>query len=286
MKRKIKFLVILILIVTGISKAENLEGYQLFDKIVLVVNSEPVLKSDIEFAKEWYRIKDEKTAEEKIIDSILLSQQARKVGISVSPREVDNALLNIAKANGINDLEAFKKELEKNGISYNKLKEFITRDLISNKFLHFYLRDQITKGIVEGTIEDVKKVRMIFISKDKPDYQKIIKEIEGKLNKNNFSEFVTKYSDDKFTAENGGLLGEVRKGDLAEDLDKEVFSHKEGDIFKVDTTEGTYFIYIEKEGKKLIPKQELTEKDIEKLKKEYDFYLKKLREKAVIQRFE
>lgn len=286
MKKKIKFLVFFILILTGISKAENLEGYQLFDKIVLVVNSEPVLKSDIEFAKEWYRIKDEKTAEEKIIDSILLSQQARKVGISVSPREVDNALLNIAKANGINDLEAFKKELEKNGISYNKLKEFITRDLISNKFLHFYLRDQITKGIVEGTIEDVKKVRMIFISKDKPDYQKIIKEIEGKLNKNNFSEFVTKYSDDKFTAENGGLLGEVRKGDLAEDLDKEVFSHKEGDIFKVDTTEGTYFIYIEKEGKKLIPKQELTEKDIEKLKKEYDFYLKKLREKAVIQRFE
>ncbi len=285
MKKKINFLIALILIITGITKAENLEGYQLFDKIVLVVNGEPVLKSDIDFAKEWYKIKDEKAVEEKIIDSILLSQQARKVGISVSPKEVDNALLSIAKANGINDLETFKKELEKNGISYSKLKEFITRDLTSNKFLHFYLRNQITKGIVEGNLEDVRKVRMIFISKERPNYQKVVKDVEGKLNKNNFSEFATKYSDDKFTAENGGLLGEVKKGDLSEDLNKEVFSRKEGDIFKVETNEGTYFVYIEKEEKKLLPKEELTQKDIEKLKKEYDLYLKKLRERAVIQRF-
>jgi parvulin-like peptidyl-prolyl isomerase len=286
MKKKINFLIALILIITGITKAENLEGYQLFDKIVLVVNGEPVLKSDIDFAKEWYKIKDEKAVEEKIIDSILLSQQARKVGISVSPKEVDNALLSIAKANGINDLETFKKELEKNGISYSKLKEFITRDLTSNKFLHFYLRNQITKGIVEGNLEDVRRVRMIFISKERPNYQQIVKDVEGKLNKNNFSEFATKYSDDKFTAENGGLLGEVKKGDLSEDLNKEVFSRKEGDIFKVETNEGTYFVYIEKEEKKLLPKEELTQKDIEKLKKEYDLYLKKLRKRAVIQRFE
>lgn len=286
MKRKISFILILFLSIAGISKAEDLDGYQLFDKIVLVVNGEPVLKSDIEFAKQWYKIKDEKTAEEKIIDSILLTQQARKTGISVSPKEVDNALLSIAKANGIDDLETFRKELEKNSISYSKLKEFITRDLISNKFLHFYLRDQITKGIVEGTVEDVKRVKIIFISKERPDYQEIIKWLERNINKNNFSEYATKYSDDRFTAENGGLLGEIKKGDLAEELDKEVFSHKEGEIFKVETKDGIYFIYIEKEGKKLMPKEQLTEKDIEKLKREYDLYLKKLREKAVIQRFE
>ncbi|ACN99753.1 SurA N- domain family [Sulfurihydrogenibium azorense Az-Fu1] len=284
--KKVSFIFIFVLTVLGFVKAENLEGYQLFDKIVLVVNGEPVLKSDVEFAKEWYKIKDDKQAQEKIIDSILLSQQARKLGISVSPKEVDNALLSIAKANNIQDLETFKKELEKNGISYTKLKEFITRDLVSNKFLHFYLRDYITKGIVEGSVEDVKKIRMIYISKDRPDYESVVKLLKEKLNKNNFSEYAAKYSDDKFTAENAGLLGEVKKGDLAEELDKEVFSRKEGDIFQVDTKEGTYFIYIEKEEKKLIPKENLTEKDMEKLKREYDMYLKKLREKAVIQRFE
>ncbi|MGB9765885.1 MAG: peptidylprolyl isomerase [Sulfurihydrogenibium sp.] len=286
MRKKISYVLIFIFAVLSLSKAEDLDGYQLFDKIVLVVNGEPVLKSDIDFAKEWYKISDQKAVEEKIIDSILLYQQARKTGISVSPNEVENAILSIAKANGFNDLETFKKELEKNGISYSKLKEFITRDLVANKFLRFYLREQITKGVVEGTLEDVKKIKIIFISKNREDYDQVVKKLQKELNKNNFSEYATRYSDDKFTAENGGLLGEVKKGDLAQELDKEVFSHKEGDIFKVDTQEGTYFIYIVAESRKLIPKEELTKEELEKLKKAYDLYLKKLREKAVIQRFE
>ncbi len=286
MRKKISYVLIFIFAVLSLSKAEDLDAYQLFDKIVLVVNGEPVLKSDIDFAKEWYKISDQKAVEEKIIDSILLYQQARKTGISVSPNEVENAILSIAKANGFNDLETFKKELEKNGISYSKLKEFITRDLVANKFLRFYLREQITKGVVEGTLEDVKKIKIIFISKNREDYDQVVKKLQKELNKNNFSEYATRYSDDKFTAENGGLLGEVKKGDLAQELDKEVFSHKEGDIFKVDTQEGTYFIYIVAESRKLIPKEELTKEELEKLKKAYDLYLKKLREKAVIQRFE
>ncbi|MGC8868677.1 MAG: peptidylprolyl isomerase [Sulfurihydrogenibium sp.] len=286
MRKKISYILIFILAVLSLSKAEDLDAYQLFDKIVLVVNGEPVLKSDIDFAKEWYKISDQKAVEDKIIDSILLYQQARKTGISVSPNEVENAILSIAKANGFNDLETFKKELEKNGISYSKLKEFITRDLVANKFLRFYLREQITKGVVEGTVEDVKKIKIIFISKNREDYDQVVKKLQKELNKNNFSEYATRYSDDKFTAENGGLLGEVKKGDLAQELDKEVFSHKEGDIFKVDTQEGTYFIYIVAESRKLIPKEELTKEELEKLKKAYDLYLKKLREKAVIQRFE
>lgn len=286
MRKKISYVLIFIFAVLSLSKAEDLDGYQLFDKIVLVVNGEPVLKSDIDFAKEWYKISDQKAVEEKIIDSILLYQQARKTGISVSPNEVENAILSIAKANGFNDLETFKKELEKNGISYSKLKEFITRDLVANKFLRFYLREQITKGVVEGTLEDVKKIKIIFISKNREDYDQVVKKLQKELNKNNFSEYATRYSDDKFTAENGGLLGEVKKGDLAQELDKELFSHKEGDIFKVDTQEGTYFIYIVAESRKLIPKEELTKEELEKLKKAYDLYLKKLREKAVIQRFE
>jgi hypothetical protein len=45
-----------------------------------------------------------------------------------------------------------------------------------------------------------------------------------------------------------------------------------------------YFIYIEKEENKLTPKAEMSEKEVEKLKKEYDLLLRKLKERAVIQR--
>jgi SurA N-terminal domain. len=166
------------------NKAKAEDGYQLFDKVVLVVNGEPcLLKSDLEFAKNWYNIKDDKEAEEKIINSLLLAQQARRMGISVSPQEVDKAVLNIAKANGIDDLETFKKKLEDSGISYSKLKEFLARDMLANRLLHLYMREKASKGIIEGTKEDVKTVRLIFISKNRPDYQEVLSKLNKELNK-------------------------------------------------------------------------------------------------------
>ncbi|MEZ0323254.1 MAG: peptidylprolyl isomerase [Hydrogenothermaceae bacterium] len=281
MERRLIKLIVLILTFLTVSFAEELK---LFDKVVLVVNSEPVLKSDIEFAKQWYNVKTDEEAQEKIIDSILLYQQATKLGISVSPKEVDDAILNIAKSNGIDSLEEFKKKLLEEGISYEKLKEFIKRDLVVNKFLHFYLRQTLSKGVIEGQLQDIKKVWIIFVSKDKEDYKQILSEIEKSLKKENFQSIAKQYSDDKFTAENGGLLGEVRKGDLVKELDNAVFSHKAGDIFKVETDKGVYFVYIEKEEKKLLPKENFEKESLEKFKKEYDIYLKKLREQAVIQR--
>lgn len=271
-----------ILIVTVLAVAQYKE--ELFDKVALVVNSEPVLKSDIEFAKQWYNTKTDKEAEEKLIESILVYQQAMKIGISVSPKEVEQAILNIAQANGINDLKEFKEKLAEEGVSYEKLKDFIKRDLIENRFLQLYLRQFISKGVVEGELQDIKKVRMIYISKSREDYNQVVRELSSKLNKDNFAIMAKQYSDDKFTAENDGLLGDVRKGELVKELDEEVFRHKAGEIFKVEDKDGTYFVYIEKEERKLLPKEGFEKESIEKLKKEYQVYLKKLKEQAVIQR--
>lgn len=281
MERKLINVVVLLLTFLAVSFAEE---FKLFDKVVLVVNSEPVLKSDIDFAKQWYNVKTDEEAQEKIIDSILLYQQATKSGISASVREVDDAILNIARANGINSLEDFKKKIAEEGISYEKLKEFIKRDLVANKFLHFYLRQTLSKGVIEGQLQDIKKVWIIFVSKDREDYRQVLSEIEKNLNKDNFQSLAKQYSDDKFTAENGGLLGDVRKGDLVKELDEAVFSHRSGDIFKVETDKGVYFVYIEKEEKKLLPKEGFEKESLEKFKKEYEIYIKKLREQAVIQR--
>ncbi|MEJ5172382.1 MAG: peptidylprolyl isomerase, partial [Hydrogenothermaceae bacterium] len=266
MERKLIKVVVLLLTFLSVSFAEE---FKLFDKVVLVVNSEPVLKSDIEFAKQWYNVKTDEEAQEKIVDSILLYQQATKSGMSASPKEVDGAILNIARANGINSLEDFKKKLAEEGISYEKLKEFIKRDLVANKFLHFYLRQTLSKGVIEGQLQDIKKVWIIFVSKDREDYRQVLSEIEKNLNKDNFQSLAKQYSDDKFTAENGGILGDVRKGDLVKELDEAVFSHKSGDIFKVETDKGVYFVYIEKEEKKLLPKEDFERESLEKFKKEY-----------------
>jgi len=48
-----------------------------------------------------------------------------------------------------------------------------------------------------------------------------------------------KFSDDSFTRENGGLLGDVRKGELLKILDENIWKHNVGDIFEVTGSNGT-----------------------------------------------
>lgn len=283
MKRIIVSLFLMVVFLSNVYSQEQQEE-QLFDKVAIVINSEPIMKSDVEFAKQWYNVATEDQAQEKIIDSVLVYQQALKMGISVSPKDVEQAILSIANANNIATLEEFKKKLSEEGISYEKLKEFIKRDLVVNRFLQLYLRQSVSKGVIEGELQDVKSVRIIFIQKSKEDYNRIIKELDSKLNKDNFGLLAKEYSDDKFTAENSGILGEVKRGDLLKELDEEVFKHKAGDIFKVQTDGGTYYVYIEKEDRKLLSKENFEKDSIEKFKKDYQIYLKKLREQAVIQR--
>ncbi|MCX7738897.1 MAG: peptidyl-prolyl cis-trans isomerase SurA [Hydrogenothermaceae bacterium] len=279
-----KVVISLVCILSILLTAYSQQREELFDKVALVVNSEPVLKSDIEFAKQWYNVKNNREAEEKLVDSIIVYQQASKVGISVSSKEVEQAILNIAKANSIYSLEEFKKKLSQEEIPYEKLREFIRRDLVVNRFLQFYLRQTMSKGVIEGELQEIKKVRIIFISKEREEYSKLLRDISKKLTRDNFPVLAKQLSDDKFTADNDGLLGEVKKGDLVKELDEAVFSHKVGDIFNVETEKGTYFVYIESEGKKLLPREDFEKSSLDKFKKEYQVYLKKLKEQTVIQR--
>jgi len=253
----------------------KIEDAQLADKVVLVVNSEPVLLSDIEFAKTWFNEKDTKKATNRLIDEILLSQEARKIGISVSPQEIDEAILRIAKANNINNLEEFKKGLEKQGVSYRKLRDFIQRDIQVAKFMQFYLRPQLSKNVLEGKQDLVRKIDMIYIDKSDEKYKEKLEKLKD-LNKENFAEIAKAISDYK------DITMEVKKGDMIPQLDEEIFNHKVGDIFKVETDKAIYYVYIKGEEKKFVPDFEMKKEDMEKFEKDLDIYLKKLREKATI----
>ncbi|GAB6072629.1 hypothetical protein JCM14244_10060 [Venenivibrio stagnispumantis] len=253
----------------------KIEDAQLADKVVLVVNSEPVLLSDIEFAKTWFNEKDTKKATNRLIDEILLSQEARKIGISVSPQEIDEAILRIAKANNINNLEEFKKGLEKQGVSYRKLRDFIQRDIQVAKFMQFYLRPQLSKNVLEGKQDLVRKIDMIYIDKSDEKYKEKLQKLKD-LNKENFAEIAKTISDYK------DISMEVKKGDMIPQLDEEIFKHKVGDIFKVETDKAIYYVYIKGEEKKFVPDFEMKKEDMEKFEKDFDIYIKKLREKATI----
>ncbi len=264
--------------------ANESKDIQLVDKIAIVVNGKPVLESEIELAKQWFGIQDKKEAAERLIDEILVADAAEKVGLNVTSEEINDAIERLAKANGFPSSESFLETLKEKGIIISEFKEIIKREILGAKFIQIYLKKNLFKGISEGKLVPVRTIRIIYLRKDKPDFPDKYKAVYKGLERGeNFSKLAKEYSDDSLTAEKGGPLEDLRKGDLLPALDKEIWKHKVGDTFKVETENGVYFVKIEKEDKKMSVIPPSGEEISSKLKKEFNIFLKKLRENAVIE---
>ncbi len=264
--------------------ANESKDIQLADKIAIVVNGKPVLESEIELAKQWFGIQNKKEAAERLIDEILVADAAEKVGLNVTSEEINDAIERLAKANGFPSSESFLETLKEKGIIISEFKEIIKREILGAKFIQIYLKKNLFKGISEGKLVPVRTIRIIYLRKDKPDFPDKYKAVYKGLERGeNFSKLAKEYSDDSLTAEKGGLLEDLRKGDLLPALDKEIWKHKVGDTFKVETENGVYFVKIEKEDKKMSVIPPSGEEISSKLKKEFNIFLKKLRENAVIE---
>ncbi len=264
--------------------ANESKDVQLADKIAIVVNGKPVLESEIQLAKQWFGIQDKKEAAERLIDEILVADAAEKVGLNVTSEEINDAIERLAKANGFPSSESFLETLKEKGIIISEFKEIIKREILGAKFIQIYLKKNLFKGISEGKLVPVRTIRIIYLRKDKPDFPDRYKAVYKRLEKGeDFAKLAREYSDDSLTAEKGGLLEDLRKGDLLPALDKEIWNHKVGDTFKVETENGVYFVKIEKEDKKMSVIPPSGEEISNKLKKEFNIFLKKLRENAVIE---
>ncbi len=282
---KVLILTVLFLSFANLAMAdENTnKDLKLVDRIVLLVNGEPVLQSEVEFAKTWFKTNDTKEAVNQLIDLMLISQQAKRLGIIVTNREVQEAIKRIIQANKMKNQKEFKEYLTQQGIAYSEFKNFVKMELLKSKFIQLYLTPKLLKGIKEGKLEKVRTVRIIFLDKLKPNYYDRLRTLKKVLNKNNFAEMAKKFSDDEFTKEEGGLLGNVKKGDLVKLLDDVVWKHKVSELFELPTDKGTYFIYIEKEKEIMVPSSKLDKAFLKKLEKEYKMYVKKLRQNAYIE---
>ncbi|WP_456464160.1 peptidylprolyl isomerase [Persephonella sp.] len=256
---------------------------KLFDKIIIVVNGQPVLQSELDMAMQWFGINNKKEAAKKLIDQILVAQEAEKLGIRVDPKEIDDAILRIAKANKLESVEQFKNKLIEQELSFTEFKDLIKRELLIRRYIQIHLRRVLFGGIKEGKQVKTRKVRIIFLSTSNKDFKEKYDYLLKNLNADNFPELAKKYSDDPITAEKGGLLGEVQKGDLIPKLDQQIWKKKIREIFEVPVKNGVYFVIVEAEKEKVLNQDLSGEEIAQRLKNEYQIQLNKLREKAIIE---
>ena len=272
--------VFLLFLELALAKEENLK---LLDEVAIIVNKDPILKSEIDLASKWFGINDKKKVAEKLIDQILIYQEARKHNIRVLLEEVEQAILRFAIANDMKSVDEFKEFIRKQGFAYSEFTDLIKREIMIGEYMQFILKPKVLQNVKEAKEEKYREVYIIYLDKNSPDFENTYKKLKQNLNPKNFTEFAKKYSQDPITKDKGGYLGKVKKGELLKLLDGKVWSMKPKTVSEVKTDKRIYFVFVKSEDKKLIPKDIDQKTLLKKLDEALKLEIKKLREKAVIQ---
>jgi parvulin-like peptidyl-prolyl isomerase len=252
----------------------------LVDRVVAFVNGDPILESDVKLGMLFYNTTDKKEVISKLVDVWLINQFLQGKGIGVQEELLDQALVKIAQANNMS-LEKLQNELQKEGLTLRDLKEFLRKELLFSQGIYAVLLREVNVSSLDLELEklqrgevEVKRLVEVLVV-DKKDGERLMKALE-------------KTKDLGELAKALGLKVEtllVKKGELVESLDKEVWNAKVGELVFGEDKEHIYVAKVlgvkeEYKGKSLEElKEELLQKKLEERKREL---LQNLRKKSFI----
>ncbi|HBO84438.1 MAG: hypothetical protein A2073_00455 [Deltaproteobacteria bacterium GWC2_42_11] len=247
------------------------------DKIVAVVNDSIITLSDLNAAasirldelRKIGKLPEKKKIMEaksiildQLIERKLVEQSANKAGITVSEREIDNAIDDVKKQNNIAQ-DMLLKVLTANGITFKEYRNQLKDQIRQVKFVNKEFRSKAT--ISDEDIETYYKqnmdrfyepltfrIRQIFLalpkgitSLQKQEIEKKAREILVNIrNGEDFSKLALSYSQGP-NPENGGDIGHIKAGEMDPILEKIALSLKVGGTSDViQTTAGLHIMQV------------------------------------------
>jgi parvulin-like peptidyl-prolyl isomerase len=264
-KFKLKLFFIVFLGLVFISKP-SISG-EIIDRVAAVVNDDVITLSEVK--EETLLINQNPGPEgpqtqdqvlENMIEEKLLEQEAKKLGIQVTEKDVDAGIEGVKAKFNLTD-EQMVEVLKKQHLTPQTFREQWRRQLLANKLIGTQVlgqiavtEDEIKKYYEEnsGKLESTLEVRIahILIPVSSPDEeeqaQKLSLEVANLAKSGkNFGELAKKYSKDASSAEKGGDLGYFKKGELAEALEKAVEEAPVGEIVgPVRSSDGYHIIKV------------------------------------------
>jgi peptidyl-prolyl cis-trans isomerase SurA len=292
------------------------------DRIVAIVNQEIITLSELEKAighlkgeietgnrlERQGRINElSRMALERLIEGMLIDQEAKRSGIKVTGKEIDGAIEEIKRRNAATQ-EDLERALAKDGLTLATYKKEIEKKILRTKMVqwvvkvepnveekelrNFYLKnkDRYTTEVSyrpghilfrvpkEATPEEVRETMATC--------QKVLAKIKAG---EDFGEMALIYSED-ISSKDRGDLGDFKRGELLPALEEEVLRLKVGEVSGIVRTNfGFHIIHLlDRKGGDPLPYEEVKERvrmDYldEKFEKGLKQFLTTLREKSVIE---
>ncbi|MBW2649161.1 MAG: peptidylprolyl isomerase [Deltaproteobacteria bacterium] len=293
------------------------------DRIVAIVNDEVITLSELNsilqpFMKRIEEIpqgaqreeiveKARAAAMDKLVNNMLLEQKAAKLKIIVTDEDVDKTLETMLEGKNIS-VDKFGEALSKQGTTLDEYRDEIRKDIIRSRLIEAEIRSRITineKEIGEYYLKhrndyegkEAARIQQILLVKPKDCDDSTRKKLRAKAKEilkrvkdgESFDLLVGEYSQGP-AARSGGDLGFVEKGMMFPEVDMAVSKLKKGDTSEViESPVGFHVIrVIDKRGAGIKPVEEVREEIIrnignEKMKKEFEEWMKELREKSLVE---
>jgi peptidyl-prolyl cis-trans isomerase SurA len=149
------FAVVVVLAPTLGQGAPRAGGEELLDRVMIVVDNSVILQSEVEervaaartnLARRNIAMPPDTVIRRQVIDGMILEQLqldlAKKRGVEVSETEIDGALQNIARQNGMS-LPFFLQKVKKDGVSVDRLREDVRRQRQIQQLVELEVNRQI-----------------------------------------------------------------------------------------------------------------------------------------------
>jgi peptidyl-prolyl cis-trans isomerase SurA len=236
----------IMLLSLGIQGAAS--GSVVVDRVVAVVNDEIITMSDLqrEGAKKT-GLTDERLILEDMIDRKLQIAAAKRTGMDVTDKELDDTVADIMKRNSM-DSRQFEAALAKEGLTLEQYKAELREQLTLSRVFNKYVRSGIAVDEAEMrayyernsksfSLPEEIRVRHIFLKlqdKATPAQQKAVRDKAQSVydlakKGESFAGLVKKYSDAETAAQDGDL-GFLQRGNAIPEIEEAARTLKPGEI--------------------------------------------------------
>jgi parvulin-like peptidyl-prolyl isomerase len=247
---------------------------------------------------------------DEMVEELVIKDRADRLNITISEPELKEAVNRLKAQYGITSDEAFEASLKEAGLTKAQMEARLRETLLTNKVFGRELRSraELTDKELKARYELEKEqyrlperaeVREIVVTIPEGATGLVAVEKKGMADElakqardgSDFAKLAAQFSD-AATKGDGGLLGEIKKGELIGELDTAIFAAKAGDILGPITTQfGYHILKIEKRMEAELPGFEAVKEQLRKdaseetFQRDYKAYVENLRKEAYIVTF-
>ncbi|HHJ64518.1 MAG TPA: peptidylprolyl isomerase [Aquifex aeolicus] len=255
---------------------------QLLDRVVANVNGEPILESELKVARIFYGAVDRRELINMLVEKHLIAQFLRENGMNVPEAYIDQVVKEIAESNG-RSLEELYEDLRREGLTPDDLRSFLRVEITATLGLREYLRNRIEVSEIEielerlrkGEVDYLREIELLIIPASKKE--KVLEAVSEKG------------SDLQEIAKSLGLKTErlrVKRGELVEPLDREVWRTPKGELTVAEDGEHLYLAKVLREVRVFSGRseEEIREEILrKKIEREREEIVRKLRRERFVE---